>query len=128
MKHTRKYAAALAVAIAGSVICGSLPARAGGIELDKVDIVFSRNHDDAGGYGYPQGGPGTPPPPPLPQGGPRGHMPPPQAGPRGHMPPPQMHFAGDRHNFGPGGPQGYMPPQPPHHPHGPRHMPPPPRW
>ena len=125
MKSARKYAVALAIAVTGSVLCGNLPATAGGIELDKVDIVFSRNHDDA--YG-----PGTPPPP---QGQPQAHMPPPPGGPggpggpRGHMPPPPSGW--DRHGFA-GGPGGHMPPQ---HPGGPRgHMPPPnghmppPRW
>ena len=112
MKLTRKYAVALAIAAAGSVFFGSLPARAGGIELDKVDIVFRRNHDDA----YGSGGPGTPPPPQ------QAHMPQP-GGPGGHMPPPQPH-----HGYGFAGSQGGHMPPPPHH-HGPRgHMPPPPRW
>ena len=49
MKLTKKYAAVLAAAIAGSVFCGSLPAKAGGIGIDKRDIVFTRSGCDSGG-------------------------------------------------------------------------------
>ena len=107
MKRTKKYAALLAVMIAGSVVYGTAPAKAAGvdIDLDNVEIIFRD-----GRYHEQRRDVPPPPPPPPPHHGPRGHMPP---------PPPQH----DRRDFGP---HGHMPPPPPPH-HGPRgHMPPPP--
>ena len=113
MKKMSKYLAALAVVTLGSVVYGNLPAYAGGIELDRVDITFKRdNGNESRGH--------MPPPPPPEYGAPRGHMP----------PPPQAHgFNQPGPHGGPGGPRGHMPPPPPHgDPRG--HMPPPPphRW
>ena len=79
MKRTRKYIAALAVFAAGSVFYGSLPAHAGGIELDEVGITFRRNHDDAESN--------APTPPEMNRQAPRGDMQPQPHEPRGHMRP-----------------------------------------
>ena len=79
MKRTGRYIAALAVLAAGSVFFGSLPANAGGIELDGIDIVFRRERD-------------------------RGHMPPPPPPPphHWHRPPPPHHWHRPHHHHRPG--------------------------
>ena len=106
MKRT-KFATALMIITAGSILYSELPARAGGIELDRVDITFKRNHDDAYGndYGdedYDRDYRRDMPPPPPPH----------HRGPRGHMPPPHRRPGGPGHGFH-DRPGGHMPP-PPH--------------
>ncbi len=107
MKTKIKIATAALIVIAAGSAIGVVPAKAGGIELDRVDITLKQGDTEIH-YGH-HGGHMPPPPPPHygePRG-PHGHMPPP--------PPPPHH----------GDPHGFMPPPPPHHG---RHMPPPPHW
>ncbi|MBQ7544055.1 MAG: hypothetical protein IJT02_03840 [Synergistaceae bacterium] len=112
MTKTKKYVIAIAAIAVGSVMYGTLPAHAGGIELESVEVAFRRPPEDRG----------RDMPPPPPQGyGPGDHRPPPPQygyGPGDHRPPPPQYGYG---------PRGHMPP-PPHHgePHGRGHMPPPP--
>ena len=121
MKTKMKIATAALIVIAAGSAIGVAPAKAAGIELDRVDITFKREDTEAH-YG-PHGGP-TPPPPPPHYGEPRG--------PHGHRPPPPQHH-GDPRGFAPPEPHrgGHMPP-PPHYgePRGPHggHMPPPPPY
>ncbi len=107
MKRT-KFATALMIITAGSILYSELPARAGGIELDRVDITFKRNHDDAYGNDYGDEGydrdyrrdmPPLPHHDSRPRGPghgfhdrPGGHMPaPPHREPGRNTPPPQPH-------------------------------------
>ena len=108
----KKFVTAFLVLTAGSFFYGTVPAKAGGVELDRVDITFRRNHDDR----YER------------------HAPP------RDMPPPHHHhhyearrrdFGGYGRDFGPRpphhGPHLPLPPPPHHGPHGP-HEPHGPHW
>ena len=44
--RNKKFVTALMIVTAGSVFYGTVPAQAGGVELEEVDITFRRNHDD----------------------------------------------------------------------------------
>ena len=41
----KKIAATIMILTAGSIFCNNIPASAKGVELDRVDITFKRDHD-----------------------------------------------------------------------------------